>query len=126
MPSGVHLQSRIPQVVAALPAAARQGSRDAAAEVKDKAKANAPVGSPSEGDEHAGRLRDSIEEYEQPEGVYVVVRARAGAEEQGAPYGHFVEFGTSKMGPRPFLIPAAEESRADYTVFVGNRIRQVT
>lgn len=33
----------------------------------------------------------------------------------GVPYGEYLEFGTSKMQPRPFLVPALEINRAEIT-----------
>jgi HK97 gp10 family phage protein len=67
-----------------------------AREVRDDAKANAPV------DE--GTLRDSIELYGGED--WRIIRATAR-------HSVFVEYGTSKMAPQPFMWPAARrvESR---------------
>ena len=50
----------------------------------------------------SGRLENSIWCSVDP----VAMRAEIGP---FAFYGHFVEFGTDKMGPRPFMGPAADE-----------------
>ena len=42
--------------------------------------------------------------------------------ESGADYSAFLEYGTSKMQPRPFLFPAFEKSRAKITQAVFNRV----
>lgn len=125
MATSTKLDSRIPQVVAQLPAKAALGAHQAAERIADDARVRAPEGDPIE-DKHPGRLKASIETYDQPEGTYVVVRARAGKDqydESGAPYGHFVEFGTSKMPPHPFLVPAAQENEAEFVVHVGKQFR---
>jgi HK97 gp10 family phage protein len=40
----------------------------------------------------------------------------------GAFYGLFLEYGTEKMGARPFLTPAAEAKRGPFVAAVGRRI----
>lgn len=42
--------------------------------------------------------------------------------ESNAPYSSYLEFGTSKMLPRPFLFPAYERNRDKITKAVFNRI----
>ena len=42
--------------------------------------------------------------------------------ESNATYSSFLEFGTSKMLPRPFLFPATERSRPKITQAVFNRV----
>lgn len=116
------LKSRIPEVIAELPARAAAGAHEAAEQIAESARARAPVGIAIE-DEHPGRLRDSIETDEQPEGTYVVVRAHAGLDGEGPPYGHFVEFGTVRAAPHPFLLPAAEEAESEFVVHVGTHFR---
>ena len=41
-----------------------------------------------------------------------------------APYSQFLEFGTSKMLPRPFLFPATEKSRPKIAQAVFNRVKK--
>ena len=55
-----------------------------------------------------GKLRDAIHmDDEQDEGTYVI-----GGDTE-AWYGHLVEYGTVRTSPRPFLVPALEENRAE-------------
>lgn len=51
-----------------------------------------------------GKLWASV----QPE----IVAPLTGVVKVGAEYGHYVEFGTTKMAAQPYLIPAAEQNRA--------------
>jgi HK97 gp10 family phage protein len=44
--------------------------------------------------------------------------------QSNAPYSAFLEFGTSKMLPRPFLFPAFEKSKFKITEAVSNKIKQ--
>ena len=44
--------------------------------------------------------------------------------ESNAPYSSFLEFGTSKMLPRPFLFPATEKSRPKIAQAVFNRVKK--
>ena len=43
--------------------------------------------------------------------------------ESGADYSKFLEYGTSKMEPRPFLFPAFEKSRDKIVKAVFNRVK---
>ena len=52
-----------------------------------------------------GRLRNGI----RPD-----VNGLAGFVTSEAPYSHFVEYGTSRMGAKPFMWPAVEAARPDY------------
>jgi len=42
---------------------------------------------------------------------------------KSAPYGKFLEFGTRKMAPRPFLRPSLKKSLPDITIIMGRKIR---
>ena len=44
--------------------------------------------------------------------------------QSNAPYSAFLEFGTSKMLPRPFLFPAFEKSKNKIVQAVFNRVKQ--
>ena len=44
--------------------------------------------------------------------------------ESRAEYSKFLEFGTSKMLPRPFLFPATERSRPKIAQAVFNRVKK--
>lgn len=60
-----------------------------------------------------GDLRDAIHTDE----GYVI------AGDEDAFYGHMVEHGTSHTSPRPFLIPALEEKRAEVVALVAAALR---
>lgn len=38
-------------------------------------------------------------------------------------WGHFLEYGTQKMSPRPYMGPAAEETRGEYTMLAGAALK---
>lgn len=95
-----------------------RATASAAAIVKKAAKDKAPV--------RTGSLRDSIivkklpkSETRLTEEYIVTVRGRGkkrpytkkGVRIQNAPHAHFVEFGTVKMGPEPFLGPALTNNK---------------
>lgn len=80
---------------AVTPGEARKAIRETAEEIKAAAKAAAPV--------DTGALRDSIS--------YETRETAGGAEAEIGPtvwYSHFLEYGTARMGPRPFLGPALD------------------
>lgn len=91
-------QTRLPAIAAALPARVRGPMRAGADRVERAAKSRVVVDS--------GALRDAIH-VEDIEGGYAVL-----AGDDDVFYGHLVEHGTSQTAPRPFLIPALEESSA--------------
>ena len=67
------------------------------------------------------RLLDSSIETEMPdgpEGGRVTVTSNA-------PYGAFLEFGTSKMAPRPYMAPAAEKVKDKVAPLVAAAIKKV-
>lgn len=94
MASYYELKSRIPEIIANLPGEIEGALKATADAIAEGAKSRVPVDS--------GALRDAIH-VEEVEGGYTVV---AGSSE--AFYGHIVEHGSSRVPPRPFLIPAAE------------------
>lgn len=94
---GIHREAE------ALKARAMRVLRLAAREVYIDAKTKVPV--------RTGRLRDSITLIAESPFQYIV---KAGSDTKtGAYYAPYVEFGTRKMAPRPFMRPAAEKAR-DY------------
>lgn len=56
-----------------------------------------------------GRLRDSIDQVE-PGGIAIT-----------APYWRFVEYGTARMAPQPFIRPAMQRIRKPATEDAGDR-----
>lgn len=119
----VVLKSRLLAIASALPARVKVAQHIAAERIALDAQMRVTVGRPP--DPHPGRLRDSIHAEERAEGWYVLASARAGEDEQGAPYGHMLEFGTVDTAPQPFLVPAAEAIRGDYVVLVAGSLRNL-
>jgi hypothetical protein len=96
----------------AIPRGAGVGLRQAAEEIAGIARANCPVSDNNEpGHVHT---RDTI-----------IARGVNGSRTDvvvgGA--GSLIEFGTSRMGARPFLLPAAESVRARLASIVGDSIK---
>lgn len=92
--SSVTFQSKVPLLIAHLKLAG-QVVRKTALDIEAQAKLRAPV--------DTGFLRNSIQMNSTGElSAEVIV---------GAEYGLYLEFGTSRMGARPFLNPAVEFAR---------------
>ena len=68
------------------------------------ARAAAPVGSPVEGDEHAGAYRDSIAAKRDPDGIGVVFYS-------DDPKAHWIEYGAAHMTRQQILTRATEQMR---------------
>lgn len=88
----VIVKSRIPAVVARTEPAVSALVGRALFAIQARAVMRAPI--------DTGFLRNSIR---------IVHEGTEGRVEVGAHYGVYLEFGTSRMSPRPYLIPAAEE-----------------
>lgn len=74
--------------------------------IRDEAKARVPV--------DTGKLKESIiATYgkKDPDDLNVLVGVKYG--KGGAPHAHLVEFGTSKMPPRPFFRPAVSSKKTE-------------
>jgi len=97
----VTLRNRIPQIAAQLNPRVDAAIAAASESIADLARERVPVLS--------GDLAASIhvEESNQSSGYYVV------AGDESADYASYVEFGTSDTPAQPFLIPAAEQGRAE-------------
>ena len=108
-PAGVQLQSRLTEISVELSARAGLAGKDLADAIADEAKQRVPVGS---GPTH---LRDAIHVTFAGDNDWEVV---AGDSEHW--YGHIVEHGSVQKGPRPFLVPAAE----DQLMTAGARFRE--
>lgn len=110
------LRSRIPQIVAALDPRVDAAVKAGAHVIAERAKERAPDAPPQgEGLVEAIHVEDS----DQSAGYLVV----AGDKENF--HGHFLEFGTVKMGAQPFLIPAAEEGREEVAGLVSAALRKL-
>ena len=91
------LAGRLRELSAALEREMAGAAEAAAAHAAEVARRNVPV--------DTGALRDSIS------------CRSAGLEAAAvaaAPYAAMVEYGTSRMAPRPFMLPAARESRGEF------------
>lgn len=106
-------RSRLPKIAAELRPALDAVAKQAAAQVERGAKSRVPV--------ETGRLREAIHVEHEGVGEYAVV-----AGDSEAFYGHIVEHGSVKMPPRPFLIPAAEEARAEIIATAKSALKAVT
>jgi HK97 gp10 family phage protein len=85
---------------------------DMAGEVETWAKALCPVGPDRENHTH---MRDTIAAEKVSDLDWSVT--------VGADYAQFVELGTTRMAPRPFLIPAVNHVRARFFARVAAAIR---
>lgn len=93
------LKSRLPFIAVELPAKVDAAVGLAAEAIAESAKAKVALGD----DPH--HIRDDIHVERVGVAEYSVI---AGKEETF--YGHILEHGSSKMAPRPFLVPALEEN----------------
>lgn len=106
------LKSRFPQITAELRPKVGMAVRAAAEVVEEEAKARVPIGPP---DVH---LFDAIHVEREDVAEYAVV-----AGDEDVYYGHMVEHGTSHSAPRPFLIPAMEDSKDAAAALVTAALR---
>jgi hypothetical protein len=92
-------------------------------EVRDRARANAPV-APAEHRRgfHPGTYRDSIVSVDGPDATRVFAQLPA-----AVPFNLdiWLEFGTSRQMPQPHLWPAADAVRARYNAGVAARVQRV-
>jgi HK97 gp10 family phage protein len=102
----VFLKSRLPEIVAELPArldgVAKAGAELVCASAKERAPYDAHK---SPGDPH---LRDALHVEKVKVGTYAVV-----AGDSDVFWGHLVENGTTHSAAEPFLIPALEEDKPE-------------
>lgn len=96
--------NRIPALIAAVEANSKGAPKRVADRIAVSARARAPVST--------GLLRSSIrtESISAGKEAQVVV---------DAPYAGFVEFGTYKMGARPFLSPAVAEHEEEFMLEIA-------
>jgi HK97 gp10 family phage protein len=104
------LKSRIPEIAAELQFLIEGGLAAGAEVVAEAAKQRVPV--------ETGELRDAIHVDKEPEGVYVI------AGDSRTFYAHFVEHGTTRTAPRPFLVPALEASRGEIEKIASAGLRK--
>lgn len=97
------VSNRLPAMPAAIKAAVMGEVSKAAFEIEAQAKAKAPV--------RTGTLRRSIHTVLSNGGMSAAVGP-------SVLYGKFVEFGTRRMGARPFMRPAAESVLPKFTAAI--------
>jgi HK97 gp10 family phage protein len=104
-------KSRIPGIAAELTARVNALEQEVADRVVEGAKERVPV--------LTGRLRDEIhtEPDDASTGIFVVAGSRE------VFYGNIVEHGGAHSPPRPFLIPAAEQVKAEVESFGRSALR---
>jgi HK97 gp10 family phage protein len=107
----VRSYNRFPQIIATLDPRVDVAVRLGAQAVEADARSRVPVDS--------GSLRDAIH-TEKGEGGHLVV-----AGDSNVFYGHLVELGTSRVPPRPFLIPALEARRDEIVGLVAAALRKL-
>ncbi len=90
----VTLRSRLPEIARRLDDVAQEAVRQRAELIAAEARSRVPV--------NTGRLRNAIHVEQQDDMIRIV------GGDGDAWYGHLVEFGTKRHGPRPFLLPAYE------------------
>lgn len=100
------LRSRLPAIIATIPVGVDGATEESAELIVDRAKARVSVGT--------GGLRDAIHVEREGVAEYEVVAG----DEGDVFYGHMVEHGTRHSAPRPFLIPAAEETKNEAVMLV--------
>jgi len=96
----------------------RQALRAGARVIAAEAKANAPVGK-------TGALKDSIRVWALKRSrrrIGVKVGSSIHAYKGDQFYGAFLEFGTSKMDPKPWLAPAIEAKKGEATRIVDQTL----
>ena len=106
------LRSRFPQIAGELAARLDGATRAAAEIVERQAKSRVPV--------NTGRLRDAIHVEREGVGEYVVV-----AGDTEVFYAHIVEHGGAHTAARPFMVPAAEESKAEIDVIGRSALKDL-
>lgn len=93
--------------------AAAKVVRDVAAKIETTAKKLAPV--------DTTRLKESIDHRLYGDGRESTMNATIGTQ---VPYAHIVEYGRVGAGPRPFLGPALDAHREDFTDRIADTIGQ--
>ena len=104
---GVIFTSHAAEALSAEASAKRQALEVIGGKAEGYAKALCPV--------DTGRLRNSITHQQMDENTEVI-----GTNVEYAPY---VELGTSRMGARPYLRPAAENHTAEYRAIIARIMR---
>lgn len=91
-------KSRLPEIEVELPVLLDAVAKAVAEQIAEGAKERVPV--------DTGKLRDAIHVDHDGPGSYNVV-----AGDSSAFYGHIVEHGGVRQGARPFMVPAAEQTK---------------
>lgn len=103
----VSFSSRLPAVIAGLEAGAGLVVQKTVSDLEAAAKSNAPV--------DTGALQNSI--------TGEMTGALSGQVRATAEYAAYVELGTRKMSPQPYMTPAAESVRPAFEAAMGQIIK---
>lgn len=95
-----------------------QALRNAAEPVLEDAKANAPV--------KTGKLKEGlgISSVKAKAGMKYILVGIDKSDNSKIFYGKFIEFGTSKMSPRPFMGPAYEKNKREIIEEIKSTLRE--
>lgn len=104
------IKSRLPKIAAELAAAADMAAHRSANRAAVKAKERVPVAT--------GKLHDAIHVEREGLAAYMVV-----AGDREAFYGHIIEHGGRFVPPRPFIVPAAEDTRDEAVAILKAALR---
>lgn len=104
-------KSSLPAFIAGLRRAADLTEDDVADKVIERAKERVP--------KRTRKLENAIHKEQTADGVLVV------AGDGDVFYGHLVEHGGAYTAPRPFLVPAAEETRKDIDTLGRKRFQDL-
>jgi HK97 gp10 family phage protein len=95
-----------------------QALRNAAEPVLEDAKANAPI--------RTGKLKEGlkISGVKNRDGTKYVLVGIDKSDNSKIFYGKFIEFGTSKMSPRPFLEPAYDKNKKEILERIKSTLKE--
>jgi HK97 gp10 family phage protein len=104
-----NVANRIPEMIIELDVRVQEAVETGARKVADEAKARVRV--------DTGKLRDAIHVEPEKLDAYVI------AGDDDVWYGHLVEHGTTKIPPRPFLVPSLDSNRSGIVKDVRDRLK---
>lgn len=117
--SGVdEILNRLQQIGANISRLENKALQDAAEPVLEDAKANAPI--------RTGKLKEGlkISGVKNRDGTKYVLVGIDRSDNSNIFYGKFIEFGTSKMSPRPFLEPAYEKNKKEILKRIKSTLKE--
>jgi len=117
--SGVdEILNRLQQIGANVSRLENKALKDAAEPVLEDAKVNAPI--------RTGKLKEGlkISGIKNRDGTKYVLVGIDKSDSSKIFYGKFIEFGTSKMSPRPFLEPAYEKNKKEILERIKSTLKE--